>query len=336
MPGDLPPEKFSEQLENGQLFPFYLFYGENEFLLERVLSRVRQALIPEEAGDFDLQIYYGGKGEKVHPAEMIDTARTLPFLSHKRLVIVRRTDDIPTAALEGFITYLDDPAESTCLICVSSKADFRKGFYKKIRGLGRAVNFRNLYDNQVMPWIMRMAKDLGLNIEKEACAYLQQIVGNRLMDLSSELEKLYACYGETPVGLEEAKALAIHSRAYTIFELMDQVSFKRGAQSISVLQRFLEMGDAQSSLGLLGMLIRQVRILWQTKSVIEGGGHASQVAGKAGVPSYLVDKLVRQARLWGRDDLEQAFEILYRADGLIKSGSQPYLVLENVVISLCR
>ncbi len=336
MPGDLRPEEVLDHLEKGQLFPFYLFHGENEFLLERVLNGIRQTLIPEEARDLNVHIFYGGNGGKLDPAEIIDAARTLPFVSHRRLIIVRRTEGISTGALERFIAYLDDPTESTCLIFVSSKADFRKAFYKKIRGLGRAVNFRNLYDRQVMPWIMKIAKDLGLNIKRDACAYLQEIVGNRLMDLFSELEKLYVCYGEAPVGLEEAKALAIHSRTYTIFELMDQVSFKRCGQSIAVLQRFLEMGDAQSSLGLLGMLIRQMRILWQARTVIEEGGHASQVAAKAGVPEYLVEKIVRQARLWSGDDLERAFDILYRADGLIKSGSLPNLVLENVVISLCH
>ncbi len=335
MQPDLRPEDILEQLENGQLSPFYLFYGENEFLLERVLSSVRQALIPEEARDFNLQIYYGGNGERIDTGKIIDAARTLPLMSHKRLVIVRRTEGIPASDLGGFVPYLEDPAESTCLIFVSSKADFTKAFYKKFRELEKAVNFRNLYDNQVMPWIMRMAKEMGLNINREACLYLQQVVGNRLMDLYSELEKLYVRHGNMAVGLTEARALAIHSRTYAIFELVDQVSFKRCAQSMSVLQRFLEMGDGQSSLGILGMLVRQVRILWQTKSVIEGGGNAPQVARKAGVPLFLVEKLVRQAKNWSRDDLERAFEILHRADDLIKSGSRPQIVLENAVISLC-
>ena len=335
MPGEIQPENVLNQLENGQLFPFYLFYGENEFLLERVLNRVRETLIPEGARGLNVQIFYGGNGDKVDPGEIVDTARTLPFMSQKRLVIVRRTEGIAPTALEGLIPYLGEPVESTCLIFVSSKPNFTRKFYKIIKNLGRAVNFKNLYGSQVIPWVMKMAKELGLDIEREACAYLHQIVGNRLMDLYSELEKLYLRYGKTMVGIEEVKGLAIHSRIYTVFELMDQLSLKRCAQSILVLNRFLEEGDAQAPLGLLGMLIRQMRILWQTKSVIQGGGQVSQVAQKAGVPTYLVDKLVRQSKHWSRDDLEEAFHILHKADDLLKSGSQPDMVLENVVISLC-
>lgn len=336
MPGELQPEDVLDQLQKGRVFPFYLFYGENEFLLERVLNRVSETLIPEGARDFNLQIFYGGNGDKVEPGEIVDAARTLPFVSEKRLVIVRRTEGLPPSALEAFIPYLDDPVESTCLVFVSSKANFTQRFYKKIRDLGRAVNFKKLYDSQVLPWIMKIAKELGLNIERGACLYLQQVVGNRLMELSSELEKLYARYGEDLVGIEEVKELAIHSRIYTIFELMDQISLKRHAESISVLNRYLEEGDAQAPLGLLGMLVRQMRILWQSKSVIQGGGRASQVAQKAGIPTYLVDKILRQSRHWSMDDLERAFQVLYRADGLLKSGSQPRVVLENVVISLCN
>ena len=96
-----------------------------------------------------------------------------------------------------------------------------------------------------MPWIKRTAEDLGLNIETQACAYLQQIVGNSSMDLYSELEKLYVRYGSMNIGVDEVKELAIYSRIYTIFELMDEVS-KKSAKSLSLLNKFLEEEPASS------------------------------------------------------------------------------------------
>jgi len=197
MPGDLTPEYVLKQLEKGQLSPVYLFYGPNEFLLERALSRIRETFIPETSRDFNFRIFYGDKTE---PADIMDTARSLPFMSHSRLVIVRRTESLSPAALESYIPYLERPVESTCLIFVSSKTDFKRKFYRKIRELGQAVNFKKLSDRQVIPWIKKTAKELDLKIEDQACAYLQQLVGNRLMDLHAELEKLICHFLDSQVG----------------------------------------------------------------------------------------------------------------------------------------
>jgi DNA polymerase-3 subunit delta len=308
MPGDLTPEYVLKQLEKGQLSPFYLFYGPNEFRLERVLNRIRETFIPETSRDFNLRIFYGDKTE---PADIIDTARSLPFMSHSRLIIVRRTESLSPAALESYIPYLDRPVESTCLIFVSSKTDFKRKFYRKVR-------------------------ELGLNIEDQACAYLQQLVGNRLMDLHAELEKLSLRFGKKVVGLEEVRAVAIFSRIYTVFELMDEVSFKRRGESISVLNRLLEEEGSDGSLKVLGMLNRQIRLLWQAKTVSDKGGRAADVSRKIKLPSFLVSRIVQQSKHWETDDFERAFHLLYKADGLLKSGAHGRMVLENLVFSLCK
>ena len=332
MAGYLSPEYVLSQIEKGRLSLVYLFYGPCEFRLEKILNRIRETFIPESARDFNVQVFYGDTSD---PAEIIESARSLPFLSPSRLVIVRRTENFSAAALEGFIPYIERPVESTCLIFVSKRPNFTRKFYSKIKGLGQAINFEELKEKQVVPQIRKMAMDLGLDIEVQACAYLQQIVGNQLRDLHSELEKLYLRFGDETVGIEEVRELAISSRIYTIFELMDVISSKRQAESLSVLKRYLEE-DKDGALKILGMLNRQIRLLWQSKSVIEGGGRISGAARKLALPPFLVKKIAGQSKNWSTDELERAVHLLYEADGLLKSGFQGNLVLENVILSLCN
>ena len=337
MARDLPPEYVLGQLEKGQLSPFYLFYGEGEFQLEKSLNKIRKTFIPEDARDLNIQIFYGEKKDDItDPADILDAARTLPFISPNRLIIVRRTENFPASTLESFIPYFDKPTKTTCLIFISKKPDFRRKFYNKIKKLGRAVKFRKLSDKEVVPWIKRMAEDLGLNMETQACAYLQQIVGNSSMDLYSELEKLYVRHGSSTIGIDEVKELAIYSRTYTIFELMDEVS-EKSAKSLSLLNRFLEEeGDRDGINALIGMLNRQIKLLWQTKSIVEEGGRKSDVMHKLGLMDFQVEKFMPQSKHWSIEDLEHAFHLLYQADGLLKSDAHKHLVLENLVISLCK
>ena len=336
MPEDLTPEYFLDQLKNKQLSPFYLFYGESRFRLEKALDIVRGALIPEESRGFNLHIFYGDKaGSTGIISDIIDTAQTVPFMCPKRLIIVRRTELFPVNDLAYFIPYLEMEVESTCLIFISSKPDFRKKFYNKIRKLGRSVNFNKLYDNQIMPWIKRLAKELGLDMEEQAFAYFHQIVGNRLQFIYSELEKLLIRYGKKKIGIKEVKELAIFSRTFTIFELMDAVSSKQGTESLTTLKRFLEEEGRDGHLRIMGMLNRQIRLLWQTKLIIEEGGRMTDVCRKLGLGPFQAKKLMPQSRHWNTDDLEQAFHLLYLADGQLKSGFHTTLALENVIFSLC-
>jgi DNA polymerase-3 subunit delta len=333
MAGDLKPQHVLKSLEKGQLSSFYLFYGPNEFHLEKVLSNVSETFLPPGARDLNLRVFYGDESEA---ADIIDSACSLPFLSDRRLIIVRRTEAFAASALETFIPYLENPVESTCLIFVSSITNFSRKFYKRIRDLGGAVNFQNLGEREIVPWIRKTAKGLGLNIEGQACARLYEIVGNRLADLYSELEKLHLRYGEASVGVEEVKELAINSRFYTIFELMDRVSFRRCPESIAVLNRFLEEEDRSAPLKLVGMLSRQIRLLWPTGSIVSEGGHAADVARKLGLRDFQARRLVQQSEHWNAEELEEALELVYKADGLIKSGSQSRMVLENFVLSVCQ
>ncbi|MBW2352152.1 MAG: DNA polymerase III subunit delta [Deltaproteobacteria bacterium] len=328
MPADLSPAQLVNLIRRGRLGMVYLFYGPDDFQIERVLGLIRETLIPESAMDFNLQTFYGDKS--TNPADIIDSARSFPFMASNRLIIVRRTEEISASALEAFLPYLDNPVESTCLIFITSRTDFKTRFYKRIRSMGGAVNFRQPYDNQVVPWIKRMAKELGLTISEEACVYLQGIVGSRLREINSELEKLSLRHGTGKIGVEEVKGLAIYSRVYTIFELMDQISLRQPSESISVLSRYMEEEGKDAVFGLMGMLNRQIRLIMRAKSIAGEGG---QVAGKLGVPPFLAKKIVQQSQHWSLESLENALDLLYRADGRLKSGARPRLVLENLVLS---
>ncbi|MCD6561376.1 MAG: DNA polymerase III subunit delta [Deltaproteobacteria bacterium] len=334
----LAPEYVLGQLKKGRLFPFYLFYGPDRFSLEKSIKDLREDFIPEGARDFNLQVFYGGKPglpETSHPADIIDAARSLPFMCQNRLIIVRMTQDYPAASLESLIPYLENPVDSTCLIFVSSNPDFRIKFYRKIKESGRAVNFKKLYDNQIIPWIRKMARDMGFHIEEEACDYLKQIVGDSLMELFSEIEKLYIRYGQKTIGIKEVKELAINSRTFTIFELLDKISLKRSSDAIGVLNRFLEEEGDKVSGSLMGMLNRQIRLLWSTLSILNEGGRQIDLNKKLKLQPFQTQKLIKQSKKWRPDELERALNLLYKTDGLIKSGANKLLVLENLILSIC-
>ena len=282
---------------------------------------------------FNIEIFYGGETD---PEKIIGRARSLPFMAPSRLSIVRRCENYSKDRLNRFLPYIESPVETTCLIFISLKPDFKIKFYQTIKSAGKAVNFSALTESQAASWIKRMAAEIGLDIEDQACAYLQQIVGKSTRNLYGELEKLQLRHLNKTVGVNEVQALVIHSRMYTVFELMNLISLKRRSDALAVLNRFLEEEDKQSGpLRLIGMLNRQIRLLWLTKGIMEKGGRTGEVSKKLGLPPFSAREFAKQSGLWSARELERGLSLLYRADGRLKSGSRPGPILETLLISLC-
>ena len=332
MPDDRSPEAVLKSLQKGRLAPVYLFYGPGEFRMEKVLDQIKDSFIPEGTRELNLEIVYGGETE---PEKILEHARSLPFLAERRLIIVRRTESFSAEGLARFLPYFENPSVSTCLIFVTSRTDFNKPFYKTLRSLGGAVKFEELKGQQVVPWLMKTASEMGFKIDPQAAAYLHDIVGSKTRELYGELQKLSLRF-DGEVGIEQVKDSVKNSRIYTIFELMNQISSRRRGASLLVLNRFLEEEDKRDApLRVIGMLNRQIRLLWRTKSLDEKDGDPKDVMKKLGTPYYGAVELLKQAKLWRADELEGAFDLLYQADGRIKSGSRPKPVLENLILSLC-
>jgi DNA polymerase-3 subunit delta len=339
MVDDLQPHDVLKAAQNGQAAPFYLFYGPGEFRMERVLTTLRTLLVPEAARDFNLEVLYGDDktGEQpIEPEGIINKASSMPFLAERRLIVLRRTESFTAEQLERFLPYLERPSPSTCLIFISSRTNFSTKFYQKFRSAGVAVLFEELKGKQIVPWIKKTAsEDLGMTLDGEACAYLHAVVGNKTRELYSELEKLHLRYGKT-VSLEQVKEAVTHSRVYTVFELLDAVSMKDCDSSLRILKRYLEEEDLRDApLGLISMLNRQVRLLWQTKGVLLKRGGTQEVQRKTGLSGFPAKKLVEQAPRWSEKELEGALERLRWSDDRLKSGSSPRLILETLILSLC-
>jgi len=331
MPDDRSPEDVLKTLQKGRLEPVYLFYGPGEFRMEKILDQIK-SLVPEGTRQLNLEILYGGETE---PEKILEHARTLPFLAERRLIIVRRTEAVSADGLTRFLPYLENPSPSTCLVFVTSRTDFNKPFFKTLRSHGWAVKFEEPKNQQVVPWIMKTATEMGIKLSPQAAAYLHDIVGTKTRELYGELEKLSLSF-DGDVGIEQVKESVKHSRIYTVFELTNQISIRNRGASMLVLNRFLEEEDKRDApLRVIGMLNRQIRLLWRTKLLAEKGTDPKDVMQKLGINYYGADQLLKQARLWKVRELERAFDLLYEADGRIKSASRPKPILENLVLALC-
>ena len=108
---------FFDALRAGDIGPLYLFEGTEEYIKAQALSRLCALVLP--AGMEAMN-----QTELANPTadELIAAAETLPFLSERRVVIVRDCDALTAAKkadeakADAVVAYLDRLSPATCLI----------------------------------------------------------------------------------------------------------------------------------------------------------------------------------------------------------------------------
>ena len=317
-----------------KIAPFYLFYGENEFQKNRAVEDLKNRFLSKKNTELNYRIFYGDE-ISADTSQVFNFINSFPFMSDKKIAVIKNVDKLSNELLNRFLDYIQNPPDFVSIVFIAEKPDFRIKFFKYIKDSGNAIYFKQLNETETVAWINKMAKEMGMEISQDGCVYLFLIVGNNLYELYSELQKLSSYYGNKGrIGVEEIKLVVSPSRDYSIFDLMDNVSFKRLPEALKSLSRYLEREGKEKALPVLSMLIRQLTLLQKTKLILKTGNR-KKLQKELHPYSFLINKFIEQARLWTEEEIEKAFDLFLEADSLIKSGRSPLLVLEQLIISLC-
>jgi DNA polymerase-3 subunit delta len=215
-------EDLMRGLRQGKIQPVYLFFGDEEFLIQEAVSLILAKTVDPASQDFNFNTVYckGTTG-----SEIVNLAQTLPFMSERRTVIAKEIEALKAGDLEELIAYLKDPSPSTCLILLANQPRFeKKTVINAVESHGAVTRFFALLDREIVPWINGWAKAKGLTIQNDAAQYVWQTLGNDLQAIGNELEKTSVFLKDRKtIGLEDVKSVVGDFREYTSFDLAEAV-----------------------------------------------------------------------------------------------------------------
>jgi DNA polymerase-3 subunit delta len=153
--------------------------------------------------------------------------------------------------------------------------------------------------------------------------------------LGQELEKLILYAGEsTTIDVAEVEEVACAQRTFTSFELMRLVARKDTSRALAALRKLLLAGEAP--LAILGLLARQVRLIWQVKDGIERGVTVSELGRRLNLYPKVLSQYVEQASAFSQSRLAEFHEALRTIDVSLKSsGTSPEASLESLIVTMC-
>jgi len=322
-------------IENGQIDPIYALHGAERYLVDRCLAAIRRAVLggAGAGASFNYDVF---ELKETPLARVVATARTVPMMARRRLVIAKGIDEVKAPELEPLLPYVEDPNPTTCLVLLGEKIDTRFKVFATLRKAGFVHDFPPLRDRELAGWLAREARQRKVALDSDAATALAEIAGPDLGRLSQALEQLTLYVGEGKrVRLEDVEELIAETRQRGVFELTKAIGdgdVERALRLLANMQR-----NREPALRIQFMLVRQLRQIWRAKELAAAGAPRAEIAGAVGIAPFFLDDVLNPARRMSTASLARSYERLYQADKTLKSSRiDPDLILSKLVQQLAE
>lgn len=314
------------------LKPVYLIYGSEDLRLAQAVARLKQQLGAAADLDFNYDTF---EGESASADDVVAACNTLPFLSERRLVIVRGADKMGSDGWNTLAAYAADPSPTTVLVLVATKLAKNTRLYKTVDKLGGVAEYAAPRKSEYPREVQRMFEDRGKPVCLDAAELLVSAVGYDLRRLSTEVDKAVAFVGTRgEVERGDIEQVASTTAENSIFEFTDALSDRDCRAALALLDHLLS--DGESVFALHAMSLRVVRDLIVARALLDkGGGSLGEIARAVGRPDWQVRNLPRQARGFTTPELVDALRSAAESEAHMKTSREPRLVFERWIVKVC-
>lgn len=334
---DIHALKLPDHIREEGIGPAYALVGEEDYLVRGCIHELRDAVeTPDAPGSMTRQ--FEGDAE---PGEVMGELRTAPFMGMqgRRLVIVRGADRFSSAHGEQLTKYLRRPSRTSVLVLCFGRLDGRTAVAKALKQTGLIVDCSPLSWRRAESWVRSEASSRGKKLTPRAAEALMEAVGTNMFQLENELAKLLEYTDDAPaISEQDVEEVVPRSRTRSIFAIGDAVARGDAAGAFDLAYRLLLRGESVH--GIVSILGRRVRQLWQIKRLREETTDAGQIAGRLGVPPFVVRKSMKLLPRLTDRFLARQVHLLAAADHELKTtalgAGEEEAWLVQLVARLCR
>ncbi len=310
--------------------PVYLLLGDDDAEISRLSADIT-ALVEDELRVFNVERMYAGE-KSTTAAAIVHACRQVPMLGDRRVVVVvraerllkpkRRKDEDPDSGpdaeppsdMDALTDYVQDPSPTTTLVLAAADID-------KTRKAGKAILKHAVV---VECWGLKPGKEARGSDLHQAARVAEQMV-----------KKAVAAAGQV---IEPAAARLVADRAgFDIVRLRGDIErlmlYTAGRPGITVADaREIVSAETAHDDWAVTNAIQQgntKEALRQLALAFDAGAVSYQVLGQ--LAWFVRDKMSDPRRI------PAAIEALFRTDlDLKSSGGDPRVLLERLVVELCR
>jgi len=250
------------------------------------------------------------------------------FVSERRLVVVEQVEGWKAADTEPVLEYLKAPSPETVLALVGEGIRKDSALAKAVAKAGELL----VYDlpkrgtrADLPGWVGRQFGALGIKIDPAVSRMLVDLVGDDLVELAGEVEKLAAWANGDSIGEREVELLVAPRGEIPPFAMTDAWGRRDVAGVLEASERLLARagGPARDSLPrIVGLLTSHVARVAECQSLAAEGVSPREAAERLKKNRFYVEKLFEQAANFTPDELREAIVRLAELDLRLKGNSR--------------
>ena len=149
-------KKILEDIKTNTYERFYLFYGEEKYMISQMKNQLKKALVSED----DTMNYSYFEGKRADAIEIVELAKTLPFFSDHRFLILDETG-LGKKSDDTFIEGLKEASDTSVVLIIEDSVDKRSKIYIFLSKEGHAVCFESAGDKELSRWLASLLKKEG-------------------------------------------------------------------------------------------------------------------------------------------------------------------------------
>lgn len=319
-------ENLEKELKTGKLKSIYLLYGEETFLLESCLKKIKNNFGERRAGINEIKL------DDSNISGILSDIETPAFGYERKLIIARNTGLFKkegkkkiasnTELINKIAEYIKENyeflKEAVVLVFVEEVVE-KNELYKEVEQYGEICEFQELKPVQITARIKAICKAYEVQVEDTTLKYFVECLGTNMQDLINEIRKLIEYAGKNGTITKQAiDLLCVKQLDSIIFDLTDNLGKKKIDKALEVLHGLLYQKEPIQKIFIT--LYHHFKKLYIIKIAQRENKNILDCLNLKPNQMFLVTKYKMQADYFKETELKKILEELIDLDYHYKTG----------------
>lgn len=299
----------------------YLFYGNEELMIKNKIDKLVSSITDNQ---YNINVY----DMQINNVSMaVQDLLTPPFLADNKVVIIKNPLFLTKSKseiehkTEMLMNYLDNSEETSYLIIDASglKIDESNAIFKKLKQKGEVSETKELSQIEMKGWLKRRFAINNKEISDEAVTLFFDRIGWNLLIANNEFEKVLNYIGSrNQIIVNDIEKVVTKELETDVFKLTNALQNNNKKEIIFLYQDLIKSGN--DPVKLLGLVSKTIKDTYNVNLMLEKGYKQIDIANTLGVSTGRAYYIIKSARSFKNNILEQLLLKLHDLDFKIKTG----------------
>lgn len=327
-------EKILSEWKKKVFKPVYWLEGEENFFIDLVVEYAEHRILPASEASFNLTVFYGKDAQW---PDIINACRRYPMFAERQVVILKEAQQMRD--IDKLESYVEKPLTSTILVVAykHKKVDGRTKFARILKDKSEFVSTKKLQEKDLPEWTQDLIRSKGYTIGQKALHLLVDHIGNDLIRIDNETEKMLLNLGDRKnISEDDIEKYVGVSKEYNSFELQGALAKKDFSKAMRIVQYF----ELNPKAAPIQLILPTLYALFSKCYMLFGheGKDDKSLATVIGVSPFFLKDYKTAAKNYGPDGISHAILLLHHYNlkslGVNDPGTSDTSLLKELIAKL--